>query len=170
MGNDDAVLSRTPWAPKPKSKERRYKLTKARRRALIDAVAQLLRSGEPTVFRFMASTRYGLRVGFIIKHGWPWVVADVIAAGIVSAALDQIGAKFPRWIEGQNDFAQMGVMLVDHCWNCGKPLLSQLGGKYCSADCRQQFHGHVVRPWLRYGDAYRSAVRMTRGLDEQHNA
>jgi hypothetical protein len=76
-----------------------------------------------------------------------------------------------HWIEGQRDFAQGGALLLtENCWNCGKLLLGDVNVKYCCDKCRRQFHSAVVGKWMRPGDAYQSAARMQRGLDEQHNA
>ncbi len=135
---------------------------------MVAKVAHALSKGQPTVFQFSASYHHGIRSGLCLI-GWPWIIADLTAAAVVDRALKRLGATYPRWVEGQRDYAQMGLMLIDNCWNCGKPLLGELGSKYCSPVCRQRFHGHSVRPWLRYGDAYNSAVRMTRGLDVNHN-
>jgi hypothetical protein len=164
------MLARTPWAPpKANSKKRQQRLAREQRHLLVNAMARILRKGEPTAFRFEAFCTHGLRTGLILQ-GWNWALADLTAAAVVRTALDRIGAKRPRWIEGQRDFAQMGVILVDNCWNCGRPLLGNVSAKYCSDQCRGRFHGQVVRVWVREGDAYKSATRMARGLDEQHNA
>jgi hypothetical protein len=80
------VLSRLPWTPKASSRAPRFRLTKAKRRALIDIVANVLRLGGPTLFQFEATCRHALRITLVLES-WPWILADVVAAGIVDRAL-----------------------------------------------------------------------------------
>ena len=128
------MLSRTPWTPKPEVKRRQQKLSKEARNALVSHLAQRFRRAEPTQFRFEADARNSLRAGLCLS-GWNWQLADVIAAEMTRRALAQVGAVRPMWVEGQPGFTTGIMLVVDRCLNCGEPLLSRVGTKFCSRSC-----------------------------------
>lgn len=110
---------------------------RARRDALVDRVAEVLRFGEPTKFRFEATCRHALRSAFILGGHWGWQRADLEAATIVGDALRRIGAATrPSWWQGQPEF----VDPRETCINCGGPL--DLSGmepwrhSFCSQLCK----------------------------------
>jgi hypothetical protein len=131
------VLSRTPWTPKPERKPR-YKLGRERQRALIANVVEMLRDGKPTVFQFSATYYHGIRSGLCLT-GWPWIVADLTAAGVVDRALKRLGAKYPRWIEGQREYTAHEYPLYCANEECSNPIPRDAWKTtlYCSQACRK---------------------------------
>ncbi|HEU5018357.1 MAG TPA: hypothetical protein VFT69_10355 [Pseudolabrys sp.] len=139
------MLSTLPWTPKPEAAPRAFKLSKERRRALIEAVADVLRKGEPTRFAFESACRHGLRSALCLS-GWPWGLADVLAAHVVGRALDQLGAKRPTWIQGQPEYTQFGVTAIERirCINCGARLPED-HRKFCSKFCGANYRERMAR-------------------------
>jgi len=142
------MLNRLPWTPatpKPKAKDRR-RMTKDRRRHLVDAIAAILKAGDPTPFSFEATCRHGLRARLCLE-GWNWQDADITAADIVARALMQIGAKRPTWAEGQPEYVQLGAgaqIERTRCIRChGK--LPEGHYKFCSHLCAGGHHSHLER-------------------------
>ena len=159
------MLARTPWTPTPTAKA--WKLKREQRERLIGLMANILRSGEPTPFRFEAVCRHAVRAAFCLSGG-SWQLSDAIATDIVCSALERIGAQLPPWQQGQPDYAQFGVIMRITCMNCGSELIGDIDAKFCGAPCRRRWHSSMVRTWLRQdGDAYQSAVRRARGLNDQ---
>lgn len=116
-----------------KAKKRR--VSQAYRRRLIDQTAAILRRGEPTYFALEAFMRHGLRSGLCLR-GWHWHDADELAKEVISAALNQIGAKRPTWKQGQPEWTQEGVITIERerCIRCGWKL-PEGHLKFCSALC-----------------------------------
>jgi hypothetical protein len=112
-------------------------LTKERRSAITNRVAAILRRGDPTPFVFEAACRHGIRSTFCAA-GWPWPLADEAAAHIVRVALDRIGARRPRWIEGQLEFVRYDFKLFERtrCRQCGTRLHGDRR-TFCSDSCSQ---------------------------------
>ena len=133
-------LSWTPATPKPKAKDRR-RLTKDRRRQLVDAMMAVLREGESSMFEFEASCRHGLRASLCLK-GWGWTEADELSAAIVNSALHLIGAVRPTWGEGQPEWTQNGsgaLIARTRCIRCRRRL-EETQAKFCSALCGNAHH------------------------------
>lgn len=137
------MLARIPWTPtlKAEAKPRPRQLNKGKRRHLVETVATILKTGEPTHFAFEASCRHGIRSGLCLD-GWTWAEADAAAADVVGAALRQIGAKRPTWQQGQPWWTEEGVMRHErtHCARCRKPIPEErnrggIPAKYCSMVC-----------------------------------
>lgn len=132
------MLQRLPWSPaKATTRAPRYKLTGAKRRALVAGVADVLRRGDPTVFALSATCRHSLRI-VLVLHSWPWIIADLTSAGIVDRALRQVGAEVPRWIEGQPEYvATPGYSPPERyqCMRCGRPV-PEGRRLYCSHRCK----------------------------------
>jgi hypothetical protein len=86
----------------------------------VDGVAAILRCGSPTPFRLEALAHNRLRSGLCLR-GWPFHDAEAAASEVVKAALIRIGAKRPRWAEGQPSWTEAGVILVERtrCIRCG---------------------------------------------------
>jgi hypothetical protein len=103
---------------------------------LVKVTATMMRSAEPTAFRMEAPTRHSLRAGLCLQ-GWPWIIADLQADSVVRHALRRIGARRPRWIEGQREYTD-GAWRDDLCWQCGEPLPSH-AKKFCSESCFRSF-------------------------------
>lgn len=145
------VLANLPSISAVRKRAPKRKLSDARRRALVEKVANALRIGDPTIFRFEASCRAGLRTMFCLQ-GIRWALADLEAAEIVAAALRQLGARRPTWYEGQPDVQELhgGRM---YCGNpkCRKPIGRGWRAGYCSEDCRQtaksgrRYHSNAER-------------------------
>lgn len=171
------MLSRLPWTPAPEAKplpKPRRRMNRDRRRHLVEKVATYMKAARdngtvPTLLNFEASIRHGLRSGLCLE-GWGWADADAVAADIVSTALKQIGAQRPIWQEGQPDYAQHGTLIMrENCLNCGRPLLGDFGTKFCGVPCKNAWQASMAKTWLRKdGDAYQTAVRRARGINEQH--
>ncbi len=132
------MLARVPWVkPLKIAKPKPKKITRDRRRHLVNTVADVLKTGEPTRFALEASCRSGLRAGFCLE-GWNWQEADATAAEIVAAALHMIGAKRPTWQQGQPEWTQHGVVAEERttCIRC-KGELPEGHYKYCGNLCAQ---------------------------------
>lgn len=115
------------------------------RRKLIDQTAAILRQGEPTSFAFEGFMRHGLRSGLCLR-GWSWPAADEMASDIVRSALAQIGAKRPTYQQGQPEWVQYGVVLVERerCVQCGAKL--PVGHrKFCSSRCARAHNDTLHR-------------------------
>lgn len=117
--------------------ERVRKLAQHRRAAIRDAIAELMRTAEPTAFALEAPSRYGLRVALIFE-GWSWGQADAEAALLVMAALSLAGAKRPTWGQGQPEYWQPGVIprTRERCQRCAKPL-PEGNYRFCGSVCAQ---------------------------------
>lgn len=133
------MLARVPWivplSAKPKPKQR--KLNRERERRLVDDVAEVLHTGEPTVFAFEATCRYAIRYSLCLK-GWDWEDADLAAGRVLSMSLNIIGAERPSWAQGQPGWTEPGAFPIERtrCGRCRMPLPDDRP-KYCSDHCRQ---------------------------------
>lgn len=129
-------------AGKPKKAR---KLSSSHRRRLIDGAAVVLRKGDPTPFAFEAFLRHGIRAGLCLR-GWRWHEADEAAADVVVAALRQIGAQRPTWKQGQPEWTQEGVALVERtrCIRCGWKLPPE-NRKFCGPVCFSAHHNALAR-------------------------
>jgi hypothetical protein len=138
------MLSRLPWTPAPetaaKPKPKLRRINRDRHRHLVETVANILRHGDPTKFALEAYSRHALRSGLCLK-GWGWQEADAIAAEIVAAALNRIGARRPTWMEGQPEWTQDGVIVFERtrCIQCGWKL-PEGHRKFCGPLCHAAFH------------------------------
>lgn len=162
------MLARTPWSPKLRadSRPKPRRLTKERRRHLIEAVAGILKAGEPTKFSFEAACRHALRAALCMS-GWRWEAAAVAAADVVEAALNQIGAVRPTWQQGQPEWTQDGFAPIEraHCIRCFSPL-PEGHFKFCSALCAHAHKAHIRRMrCCEETTAYDRAIRATERLE-----
>lgn len=91
--------------------------------------------GAPSKFAFEAICRHAIRATLCLR-GWGWSDADAVAAQIVAAALNQIGARRPTWKEGQPEWTQDGFAPIERtrCIRC-RSLLEGAQTKYCSDLC-----------------------------------
>lgn len=109
----------------------------ARREAFITAAMSILRKGKPTVFRFEAALRNGLRSRFC-SEGWHWQDAHDAAEDITLTALGRLGAVRPTLQQGQSDYVRDGAafttILRTRCANCGAPLEGDQW-RFCSKLC-----------------------------------
>lgn len=135
------MLARVPWTPTLKATPKPKRLNKDKHRHLVETVAAVLKSGEPTHFAFEASCRHGIRSSLCLQ-GWGWQEADATAADIVATALNRIGARRPTWQQGQPGWTEEGVLRHErtHCARCRTPIPEERnsGGtpaKYCSMVC-----------------------------------
>ncbi len=126
-------------------KRKKRKADQTYRRKLIDQTAAIMRRGEPTDFALEGFMRHGLRSGLCLR-GWSWPDADDMAADIVRSALNQIGAKRPTYQQGQPDWAQDGVILIDRerCVRCGWQL-PEGHRKFCSRLCHGAHYADLHR-------------------------
>lgn len=131
--------------PQFRDKRKKRKADQVYRRRLIDGTAAIMRRGEPTVFAFEGFMRHGLRAGLCLR-GWSWHDADDLAADIVRSALNQIGAKRPTIAQGQPEWAQDGVILIERerCARCGWQL-PEYHRKFCSSRCASAYHWDLHR-------------------------
>lgn len=130
--------------PKLSVKRRERKATQAYRRKLIDQAAAIMRRGEPSVFAFEGLMRHGLRSGLCLR-GWSWSDADELAADVVRSALNQIGAKRPTYQQGQPEWTQEGVIMIERerCVRCGWRL-PEFAWKFCERRCADA-HNAMLR-------------------------
>lgn len=132
------MLMKTPSRSPATAKKANYKgpvfkVSKEKRRVLIELMADVMRQAEPTVFAVESHCRHALR-SHLCLQGWPWIIADLTSWGLVRAALHQIGARRPLWIEGQLGYCHSGYLRDDRCWRCGSPL-PPWAKKSCSPEC-----------------------------------
>lgn len=143
-------------APKPTPQPR---ISAARKRAIVDKVANILASGEPTRFAGEGACRHGIRSALCLRS-WSWPLADVIARDIVSAALSQIGAERPTWKQGQPEYTQDGHNPIERtrCRHCGRDLPEHGPAHmiFCSPRCRSAWHSAVFK---RFRQAELAAAR-----------
>lgn len=135
------MLARVPWTPKLRYQPPRKRLSKDKRRQLIDAMMAILRQGEASKFEFEASCRHGLRTALCLK-GWSWSEADTTAAAIVERSLHFIGAVRPTWYEGQPEWTQNGsgaLIARTRCVRCRRRL-EDMHTKFCSTLCANAHH------------------------------
>lgn len=118
-----------------RAKARKSRVTQGYRRKLIDQTAAIMRRGEPSAFALEAFMRHGLRAGLCLR-GWRWRDADELAADVVGSALNQIGAKRPTYQQGQPEWTQEGVILIERerCIRCGWTL-PEGHWKFCGRQC-----------------------------------
>lgn len=131
--------------PLHREKRKKRKADQIYRRKLIDQTAAIMRRGEPSVFAFEGFMRHGLRSGLCLR-GWSWAEADDMAAEVVRLALQQIGAKRPTYQQGQPEWAQDGVILIDRerCIRCGWQL-PEGHRKFCGRLCLDAHHQALYR-------------------------
>lgn len=92
---------------------------------VVRVIAKVLVAGQPTPFARMAACVHALRVALIVEHGRRYQSADILARLIVLAALTRIGAKWPRWEDGQRGRTAGGAIKepeASRCRNCGARL------------------------------------------------
>lgn len=112
------------------------KVNRDRKRSISEKISALMREAEPTPFAAEGPCRAGIRASLCLQ-GWSWAPADLLAADIVSVALNMVGAKRPTWQEGQPEWTQPGALPIERerCVRCGKSLPD--GHRlYCSHVCR----------------------------------
>ena len=131
---------------------------------VVDRIAGILRTGDPTKFALMAACRHGLRQAFI-ECGHSWALTDWAAERVVLGALNQVGARWPRWIEGQPEYTQDGFTPTERtrCTRCGGAL-PEGHRLYCSPVCARSAHNWRWAKDRRaelaaYQRAYRAAQR-----------
>jgi hypothetical protein len=147
-----------PRSPARKTKPK-FRLTKDRQKALIAKVTDVLRRGEPTVFARSAATRHGIRSTFCLS-GWPWLIADLTAAGIVDRALNRLGARYPTWLEGQREYTGHEPRIFCANPECGAPIPceARLDQAYCSQACRKAAKDFRYKSERREADRLRVAA------------
>lgn len=112
--------------------------------AIRNRIAAIMEEAEPTPFAAEGPCRAGVRSSLCLQ-GWDWTPADTIAAEIVAAALNMVGARRPTWYEGQPEYTQPGALPIerDNCINCRKPL-PEGHWKFCSKPCGDAYHGRLA--------------------------
>lgn len=146
--------------PPAKAGTKRRKLNKDRRRSIRDKIVIIMRTVEPTPFAAEGPCRAGIRSSLCLQ-GWAWAEADAVAAEIVAAALNIIGAKRPAWKEGQPEWTQDGALpiLRERCIRCRGPL-PEGHYKFCSKVCSNGYHADR-------GNAHTAAERLAADLAKQ---
>jgi hypothetical protein len=133
-------------APQPTPQQPR--ISAAHKRVIVDAVAEILKRGEPTRFAFEGVCRHGIRSSLCLQ-GWRWALADRVADDVVSAALDRIGAVRPLWKEAQPEWTQDGHVPIDRllCRQCSRRLPEHGSSHmiFCSSQCRTAWHSAIYR-------------------------
>lgn len=116
------------------------RLTRDRRRIVRERIVAIMRLVEPTPFAAEGPCRAGIRSSLCLQ-GWSWQAADDVAAEIVAAALNVVGAKRPTWYQGQPEWTQPGALPIERqrCIRCGKRL-PEGHYKFCSKDCSNALH------------------------------
>ena len=134
------MLARVPWTPPVKAAPTKPKrLNKDRRRHLVENVAAIIRygieNGQPSRFWCEGFCRADLRAHLCLA-GWSWADADAAAAEVVTAALNQAGARRPSWKEGQPEHTQEGFAPIERtrCATCSGKL-PEGHRLFCSPTC-----------------------------------
>ena len=134
-----------------------------RRKQVVATIAAVMwedwRDGiTPTLFSWEGMIFASLRSGLCL-NGWAWRDANDAAQDVMQEVFRTMGATRPRWLEGQREWTDGGVIRENrlHCANCGGPL--EDGQKtWCSRTCYNAQHAR-----LRYRedmDAGRAAQRL----------
>jgi hypothetical protein len=141
---------------------------------IVDIVAEILMTGEPSRFRFEALCRHTLRSARCLQR-MPWAKADTWAAKIVREALGAIGAQRPSWAQGQPEWTQPGIINNSRtrCVQCGKRL-PENHHRYCGPVCARASHNYRAyldhrEDLIAYHRAYRAAKRLN-GLNGANGA
>ncbi|HEY8067068.1 MAG TPA: hypothetical protein VIF40_20435 [Methylosinus sp.] len=136
------------------------KLGRARREAIIEKLAGMMRRAEPTPFAIEGPARAGVRSALCMS-GWPWGAADVAAADVVETALARVGAERPSWKAGQPEHTQQAVLPIERefCVRCGKRLHDG-ALKYCGDVCKKA--AAVDQLARRYDEEKRARVKAYR--------
>ena len=131
---------------------------------VVARVADILRPGEPTKFARMGAVKSGLRMAFV-ECGHSWGLSNWCAERIVLAALNQIGARFPTWLEGQPEaVATPGFSPSQRyfCARCARPLGDDRW-MYCSRLCSQAAaNDRRVRELREMDEVQREAAKLIR--------
>lgn len=158
------MLARTPFKAAERIRAEAKRLNRARKEALRDRIAAMMREVEPTPFAVEGPCRAGIRSSLCLQ-GWKWADADMAAAEIVTGALRIVGAARPTWYQGQPEYTQPGALPVqrDTCKRCLGPLPEGYW-VFCSAECRKWHHGERYQrahceEIQAYGRAWRAARR-----------
>jgi endogenous inhibitor of DNA gyrase (YacG/DUF329 family) len=128
------MLAKTPWTPVPKAPQR--KLSKDERRRFVFVIVPVLQKSEPTAFRMEGYFRHSMR-GYLCLQGFPWHLAEGESAMIIARALQRVGARRPRWTEGQHEYTATPGFAPAARWTCAHCGGSVPSGRrlYCSRAC-----------------------------------
>ncbi len=153
------MLVMTPQAKAMLRKERRRerdamrgKLGEARHRALVDKLAQVIRTEREagriaTPFNLEGPLRHAIRAK-LCREGWGWADAAQMARDLLEATFNRLGANRPSWNEGQPEWLiEAGTLIQrDRCARrgCGKPL-PEGHRKFCGKLCRDAHHTGLER-------------------------
>lgn len=139
------MLARLPWSPPPRVRPKAKRLHKAHFGRLVDATVNILRKGEPSPFAFEAVVRHAIRSRLCLK-GWTWTAADEVASLAVKTALNRLGARRPTWKQGQPEWTQEGIIVIERtrCIRCGWQL-PEGNHKFCSPVCFTAHHNELAR-------------------------
>jgi hypothetical protein len=139
------------------------KLNDGQRRELVRVVRKILSYGELSKFEYEAFCRHSVRISLILESSWSWLAADLTAAEIVNRALRQIGAKRPRWIDGQDWSTRLPGGRV-YCANesCRKVIgqTSLRAVMYCCEGCRTR--AKAKRTYRDHAEDYAASARARR--------
>lgn len=151
------MLARTPFKAAERIRAEAKRLNRARKEALRDRIAAMMREVEPTPFAVEGPCRAGIRSSLCLQ-GWKWADADMAAAEIVTWALRIVGAARPTWEQGQPEYTQPGAIAVrrDNCIRCNKPLPDG-HYKFCCLICAKAWHDHKRQE--RFADEMAAAAR-----------
>lgn len=126
-------------------------LTGQKRTNIVNGLAATMRMARPTPFACEGPMRAGLRAA-LCELGHGWARADIEAIELIGAALRQVGARRPSWIDGQPEH----VHEHDDCLRCGGPLdpasMDPWRFAYCSKLCRDADRLHRETSYRYYHD------------------
>lgn len=146
---------------------RRSKVGQDRHKALLANLTGVMRlafqlGATASIFGLEGPLRAAIRSGLCLQ-GWHWFQADMLAQGLLSSALGQIGAERPSWNEGQREWTIEAGTLIERtrCARCHKKL-PEGHHKFCSRICNTSHAARLSR--FRQADE-ETAVRMAVNLD-----
>lgn len=129
------------------------------REPIVRDVANLLKTGTPTHWRWTSEARHGLRAAMCLK-GTPWAIADKRAEEIVTLARHRIGLSlYPTWsqVQGEPDTSRVYYF----CASCGGYMEHGADRPFCSNECGQAIRDRKRNETkLRADAARRRAVRV----------
>ena len=134
-----------------KAKKRKRQQERLHREPIVREVAELLKAGTPTWWRFTSEARHGLRAALCMK-GMSWAAADERAELIVRLARHRIGMSlYPTW-----NVASAGSERIHHfCRACGGALEEDSRHAWCGVECRSVIMNNAYHGAGRHDDAVR---------------
>jgi hypothetical protein len=146
--------------------DRRRQAQRAARAEAVRRIACILKTYETSPFQYEGACIHGVRSALCLR-GWQWSAANDHARSLVHSALDRIGARRPSWDQGQPEYLQYGIVMVERtrCARCTRKLPDDRR-IWCSDVCFMNAHKakqrrHEGKSAVAARDAGRAAFEKT---------